>query len=388
MKRLKSALLPRGLIAVLFLAATVSGTRTIASHGPDGPGTAGRCGSLASPRAVHTATRLPDGGVLIAGGMERNGVFLDTAEVFDPATGRFRPAGPLSTRRVGHTATALADGRVLIAGGTAGRRREAGGWLAEAVATAEIYDPGSRRFLPAGSMAAPRTGHAAVRLRTGEVLLAGGSEGEAPVSTAEIYDPAAMRFRPVGGMAVGRVSSTALLLPDGTVFLAGGSARGGRVLGEIEIFDPAKGTFRTGGALATPRHKHAAAVLPDGRVLVAGGSDERDWRGQLQDAEICDPRRSMCRGTAPLGFPRFKHGAAAVTLPDGRVIFAGGAATAETYDPARGRFFPFASRFPEPRYFATATALRDGRVLVAGGYGAGRPDTGPVATAEAWVLSP
>ena len=66
----------------------------------------------------HTATLLEGDKVLIAGGMERNGVWLDSGEVFDEATGRFIATGRMSSRRAGAMAVALPDGTVLIAGGS------------------------------------------------------------------------------------------------------------------------------------------------------------------------------------------------------------------------------------------------------------------------------
>ncbi len=69
---------------------------------------------------------LQDGRVLIAGGMVENGVFLSSAELFDPATGRFSTTDTMQSRRVGHSATRLLNGTVLIAGGLAGRVFEVG----------------------------------------------------------------------------------------------------------------------------------------------------------------------------------------------------------------------------------------------------------------------
>jgi len=83
------------------------------------------------PRSFHTATLLENGKVLITGGY--NGSYLNSAEIYDPATGRFSSTlGTMTRARSYHTATLLADGRTLIVGGTDG---------ANTTDTAEMYDP-------------------------------------------------------------------------------------------------------------------------------------------------------------------------------------------------------------------------------------------------------
>jgi hypothetical protein len=72
--------------------------------------------SMARPRADHTATLLPNGKVLVAGGLLENG-FTAASEVYDPGSGRWSDAGPMVAPRAAHTATLLPDGQVLVSGG-------------------------------------------------------------------------------------------------------------------------------------------------------------------------------------------------------------------------------------------------------------------------------
>jgi hypothetical protein len=76
-------------------------------------------GSLNTGRRLHTATLLPNGMVLVAGGFGFNNVFA-SAELYDPANGTWTPTGSLNTARTEHTATLLPNGMVLVAGGVDG----------------------------------------------------------------------------------------------------------------------------------------------------------------------------------------------------------------------------------------------------------------------------
>ncbi len=130
-------------------------------------------GSMAAPRYLHTATLLADGRVLIVGGFSQRGTPggkdywegpLETAEVYDPAAGGFAATGSMAVGRYAHTATLLPSGRVLVAGGYSG--------------TAELYDAGSGTFTATGAMAGSRQGHTATLLADGRVLLLGGGTVE------------------------------------------------------------------------------------------------------------------------------------------------------------------------------------------------------------------
>ena len=318
--------------------------------------------SMTRQRATHTATLLPDGKVLIAGGFAGDESGLASAEVFDPATSLFAPASEMSVARAGHTATLLSTGKVLIAGGYNGAY----------LASAELYDPAARTFTPTSRMVTARSGHVATILPNGKVLLTGGvGVGWTFLSNAELYDPATNTFTATGNMLAARESHTATMLASGKVLITGGH-RGRRaaikIYSSAEIYEPATGRFTATGDMTRIRHKHEAVLLADGRVLIIGGADERDGRPAYTSAEIYNPARGAFTATANMNSPRYKLQGAAVLLNNGKVLVAGGANRAEVFDPSRNTFSYAAGEMGEPRLFATATRLQNGQVLIAGGY--------------------
>ncbi|HEX6508759.1 MAG TPA: kelch repeat-containing protein, partial [Chloroflexota bacterium] len=219
--------------------------------------------SMSIARCRHTATLLPNGNVLIAGGYSDSGTVcggfaLATAELYSPVTGMFTPTGRMNTPRGDHTASLLPTGQVLIAGGNNG--------AGVVVATAELYDPIRGTFTPAGTMGTPRNRHTATLLQNGKVLVAGGlaSGDDFPLATAELYDPVSGMFAATGGMMAGRQSHTATLLPNGNVLVADKTA---------DLYDPGTGVFSATGALMTLHRRATATLLPNAEVWIPGGFD-------------------------------------------------------------------------------------------------------------------
>lgn len=329
---------------------------------PTSAGRFGSTGRMATARVYHTATRLLDGRVLVAGGMnEVNATFfkLSSAELFDPATGTFSQTGAMNHPRGSHTATLLSDGTVMIAGGF-----DASG----PVATAEIFNPATGTFGQTGGMQVARFRHTATKLINNTVLISGGTGGNnSALDAAEIYDPAKGSFASVGQMRIPRVLHSASLLPNGQVLLAGGftSAIGGQATSSAELYDPSMGTFFVTGNMISPRVSFVAAALLDGTVLVAGG----DGLGSVP-SEVYDPGPGSFFANGVMNAQRGSF--TAVTLQDGTVLLCGGpfpgSFLAELYRPGTAVFEATGSMTWD-RSDHTATLLADGRVLVIGGWG-------------------
>jgi hypothetical protein len=367
-------------VALSFaLAATAfrSNSHAAAISAPGNAGSLSPATPMLQPRSGHTATLLPDGRVLIAGGMRGNQDFYKLAELYDPATGKFQPTGEMNQRRVGHVAVLLTSGRV------SGKVLIAGGWVGDGgTDSAELYDPATGKFTVIAKMTSRRGRPSATLLPNGDVLIAGGEErNNVSLASAEIFQVNTLSFHSTGTMHHARISHSATLLSDGRVLLAGGY--GDSIASSAELYDPKSAAFIETGSMGTARCKHTAGLLPDGRVLIAGGSDSRGWNGNLSSAEIYDPRTGKFSATSSMNDSRFKLPDEAVQLPSGRLLIAGGSKQVELFDPSNGKFLVATGQMSEPWHFMSETKLRDGSVLLAGGY-----PNDPQATAKAWIYRP
>lgn len=237
-------------------------------------------GTMSSPRYYHSATLLQNGKVLVAGGCDASGceTVTATAELYDPATGTFTPTGSLAVPRDYHTATLLPNGMVLVAGGFG---------YTGALNSAELYDPAKGEWSPAGNMIDTRSYHAATSLPGGNVLVSGGvSANSELLATAEIYNIATRTWSAAAPMLVGRHNHASVLLATGKVLVAGGVGDINETtvcLAEAELYDSASNSWSTTGSLNTGRAEFTATVFGSGQVLAAGGLGNFS---QLASAEL------------------------------------------------------------------------------------------------------
>ena len=337
-------------------------------------------GNLNNARNDPTATLLPNGKVLVVGGSTSGG-FLNSAELYDPTTGRWSAAGHLQTPRVSHTATLLLNGKVLVAGGITNTAPPDFG----VTNTAELYDPVTEIWSPTGNLNTYRFWFTATLLANGKVLVVGGANNPSVLDSAELYDPATRTWTLTGKPNAVRYGQTATLLKSGKVLIVGGSDDGdlASTLASAELYDPATGTWSSTGSLGTSRILHTATLLRDGKVLVAGGYN---WPPtSLRSAELYDPANGTWSVTgSPIAA---RDDETATLLPNGNVLVAGGEDwnrgllpgpclpncnplalnSAELYEPNAGTWNSSAN-LNSARSRHTATLLQNGKALVAGGF--------------------
>ena len=333
------------------------------------------------------------------------------AEWCPNGVGKFSPAGRHNTTQIGagnmvqarafHTATLLPDGRVLLAGGYNGSDSK--------TSTAEIYDttdPVLDQFTAVGSMPSIAVaGHTATLItKTNKalVLVVGGGS-----ATSQLYDPVTKTWSLSGSMTGPRLNHTASLLVSGTkVFVAGGIDLQGKTLQTTTIYDIGIGKFSDGPTMLAPRQLHTASAIPssptvpNGKVLLAGGTGGSNNTVAISPlAEIYDPT-NLTMPFVSAGFKsntgRFSHSASALgtaNAPDGRVLIAGGSvgiacgqvlAASELYTLG----FASGAAMTAARVSHTATVLKDGRVLIAGGIGVAGSTCAPLNTTEIWNAPP
>jgi uncharacterized repeat protein (TIGR03803 family) len=287
-------------------------------------------GSMKTARENHTATLLQNGQVLVAGGDNESGC-LSSAELYNPATGTWTVTGSMNYNREYHTATLLPDGQVLVAGGTDCN------WSSgvPVLNTAELYNPATGIWTATGLMHNAHETHTATLLQNGQgVLVAGGDDGYGYVLAGELYNLTSGTWTATGSLNQGREFATATLLQNGQVLVAGGGdASGG--LSSSELYIPSSGTWTVKGPMNDMREMHVATLLQNGQVLVAGGDDGSD-NISYSSAETYNPASGAWTLTSSMNEG---HSYATMTLlANGQALVAGGqgntiTASAELYMP-------------------------------------------------------
>jgi len=346
-------------VVVLGLFAVAASTAVAQSSG-----TWALTGSLNTARAVHTATLLPSGQVLVAGGENTTG-FLASAELYNPSTGKWIETGSMSTPRINHQATLLPNGQVLVSGGHSSTG---------ALASAELFNPSTGQWTSTGSMTVPRTGHSALLLGNGQVLVVAG-DNTGTDSSAELYNPAKGTWRATTSMQSPR-SFTLVPLQDGRVLAVDDS---GTVNQESEIYNPSTAQWTLTGIMYYA-HQGAVVLLPNGNVL-AYGNHFACYGGQFFNPSTNTWSRTQFQCGTGISFgPLALLATGKALLAGGIIVYSGresSVTNADLYD-FSSNTWAGTGALNQARDAHTLTRLLSGQVLAAGGgvvLGPGPPKT-------------
>ena len=338
--------------------------------------------TLNTSRYQHSATLLNNGTVLVTGGITcpsaGSCTYLNSAELYAPSSGTFAATGSMATARSA-PAVLLGSGKVLIAGGYS---CDSNGNCAS-LQSAEIYDPASGTFSGAGNMTINRDSHTMTLLNSGQVLIAGGENCTSATScsalnNAEIYDPLAGAFTAIASLNAARFNASAIALNSGQVLIAGGF-NGTSYPAAAEVYNPEGGTFSIAGNLNTPRASATATMLESGNVMIAGGTTCSSPLCPTASVEVYEG--GLFTNLSPDNFilqmqdPRVYQ--TATPLTSGQIFVAGGYnscnstsctsdSTGEIVNANSGWFFA-SQPLVSPRSGHTATLLMDGSVFLIGG---------------------
>lgn len=380
--------MPRKTRAALLLSAVLFFASTAHAKHANVSGHWSMTGRLHTARHQHAMVLLPDGRVLIAGGMSGTRT-LASSEIYDPRTGKWSVTGTLALARSAAPAVLLNNGKVLLAGGCLNT-------CDEPSALAELYDPSTGSWSQTRSLNTARYFHTATLLQNGQVLVAGGCDSSncaTQTATAELYDPDTGTWSYTAALSDAPYRHTASLLANGQVLVAGGYGAG-KVLATTEIYDPGLGTWSSAGDMEAPRYLHTATLLNDGTVMVVGGRGG-EFGAMLCTTEVFDP--STLQWTYRRTIGKMVQEQTASLLSNGMVLVAAGTGVAnidnhlilgskiraQLYSPRTGSWLN-ADRLNHARTEHTAVRLNNGDVLVAGGINSNGTD---LATAEVYQAS-
>ncbi|MGB0952427.1 MAG: Kelch repeat-containing protein [Planctomycetota bacterium] len=302
-------------------------------------------GTMSDSRAFHNLVRLQDGRFMAIGGI--TGPFgsgnnhytkvLRTCEIYDPVLGTWTNTANMAKYRAGATATVLPDGRVLVAGGTEGNGshelHDVADLLGTALKSTEIYDPVTDTWSFGSNMTEFKAGAMAITLSDGRWLVSGGVTHTLlfgiPIpdfsNNQQVYDPTTGNWSNVANMKDKRALGGIALMQNGSVYIAGGA--GGDIFNigpirDTEIYNPT-----TGNAIAKPNLGQESAfnrciALGGSRVMIVGGA-----RGDLVDPipiKNCWIYDNASSTVNTVTFMPEAHAGGVVSLMEDGTIYSGG----------------------------------------------------------------
>ncbi|UJR19447.1 hypothetical protein I4U23_022577 [Adineta vaga] len=286
--------------------------------------------SLTIERKGFPAITIPNGEILVCGGIGRYDSTswpfpsyfapVPFCEIYSSVNRKWRKASNMNVVRAGLTLTLLSDNKNILA---IGSDDDIDGH------TAEIYNIHMDKwFFVPNIMNEQRTHHTATLLRNGEVLIVGGMfiHNMPVASSTQLYNPSSNTFVTTGSLNIARYGHTAILLDDGLSMLVigGHDSYDSLVPIQPEIYKEGSWSY-TVGDMITTRIDCAAVLLPGGNVLIAGGVDSSSTTAS--SVEIYNSITGTFSLVQPMACARSHF--TLTLLPTGRVLAVGGKNLAE-----------------------------------------------------------
>jgi N-acetylneuraminic acid mutarotase len=295
--------------------------------------------TMSSARALHSAVRLNDGRVLIIGGADQNGIVLSSCEIYNPNTNSFSTTGSMGTPRILHGASVLADGRVMVAGGTS-TLVDVTAAITSTLQSAEIYNPATGSWSGAANIGGYRLAPALSLLPNGQIMVSGGVQVSfffgfpiSAISTTNVqrYNPGSNNWSNGPSMSQGRAGHqyNQVTLNDGRILMTGGinvpnllGAQTAAPISGAEVYNPTSNSWQTVN-MPNARALHSATVLADGRVAACGGAQGTLTTPiSIANVDVFNPSTNTWSSAPALTGARASH--TANLMPDGTLVLFGG----------------------------------------------------------------
>lgn len=355
--------------------------------------------SLATTRVFHTATLLQDGRVLVAGGTSSGSYssgfapLIGNAELYDPTSKTWSTTGSLNTLRLNNHVSfpfmvTLQNGKALIAGGSDANNNS--------IDSAELYDPATGVWSYTGNLNTPRRDMSMILLNDGRALIAAGTSGPnsaTSLATTELYDPTTGTWSyTANDLAVPRDGPTMVKLQDGRILLAGGNQPDYTCTNAAEIFDPTTNMWSSAGTMPFGGVGITLTVLLDGRVFGATG----DCGPHTATSAVYNPVANAWTPTANVPVTPI---VGSFLLNNGNVLVRSGSPDAginpgtippvdEVYNPSTNTWTTTNLLLSDDNEFGSYTQLANGDVLTAGGWKCGTSNPScTLSTAELFTVS-
>ncbi|GAB6285430.1 MAG: hypothetical protein STSR0009_16310 [Methanoregula sp.] len=270
-----------------------------------------------SRREGHTGVTMPDGSIVLMGGLEGGGFTNDTWRSTDKGvTWTQLTASAGWSERQWHSSVVTQDGNIILTGGEAADGTKDDVW--------QSSDNGATWTLAnAHAGWSPREFHSTVLLPDGSIVLSGGYDGSNRNDTWRSADNG-VTWTQVNASSgwTARQAHTSVAMPDGSIVLSGGEDNNGYTNDTWQSVDKgATWTQVTASSGWSARARHSSVVMPDGNIVLLGGEDRNNRKNDVWQS--ADNGTTWTQVNPSAGWSA-RQGQKCVSLPDGSIVLIAG----------------------------------------------------------------